>query len=156
MSIEIKFRLRDEKDNIVGYEKWYKGAFNLEHSKDYYVVNPGWLYSNDGVSWNEVYIQHRYKDQYTGLKDKNGKEIYDKDIIKTFNSIDVKGNLSGDSSLYIVYWNNKAAGFYIRQIADKFFSDNYKGFPLRAKELNGISLYEKLGNFYGNPELLEE
>ena len=67
--------------------------------------------------------------QSTGLKDKNGKEIYEGDII------------SGGQN-YEVFWDNGLAGFLAR-------SSHTQG-----RELNDS--FEIIGNIYENPELLKE
>ena len=65
--------------------------------------------------------------QYTGLKDKNGKEIYEGDIL--------------DSSFPIVIeWDKRTVSFVARRDIT---------FPLR---IDGV--YQVIGNIYENPELL--
>jgi len=72
--------------------------------------------------------------QYTGLKDKNGKEIYEGDIYHV-----------GDKNIrYLVVWFD--SGFEGKQLR----STSYAGLKSWAKDI------EILGNIYENPELLEE
>ncbi len=130
---EIKFRLRNCFDKIVGYEKWYSGSLD---SKNFYTAQPCWLYSKDGKDWYPIPIQHRYKNQYTGLKDKNSKEIYEGDILK-----DYAGTIKE------VFYKN--TGFLTR-----FHPKLFKMTWMRDR-LHGEPIDEVIGNMYENSELLE-
>lgn len=70
-------------------------------------------------------------EQYTGLKDKNGQEIYDGDIVKA------------DGRIYEVAWFEKDGGWFCFRENDSVYTPLY--------HLKG----EVVGNIHENPELLE-
>lgn len=78
-------------------------------------------------------------EQFTNLKDKNGKEIYEGDIVKYGDNI---GEVFYDSER--AYFN--VSGFY----------DGYQACPILAFSENGNAIMEVIGNIHENPELLEE
>ena len=75
-------------------------------------------------------------EQYTGLKDKNGKEIYEGNII------------SFDNNISIVFYNSIHCAF---MLADG--GTRGRGY-LRLGQLSSLDI-EVIGNIFENPELLE-
>ena len=75
--------------------------------------------------------------QFTGLKDKNGKEIYEGDIVEGIN----------DSSFEVSFKKGCFIGIVIK--VDKF---EYKYLEYSLHNLENIEI---IGNIYENPELLK-
>ena len=127
---EIKFRARDTKDkvirDVVGISLYHETlSVDIEFGK----------YLQDDIKRFELM-------QYTGLKDKNGVEIYEGDILST--------DLS--RPYLIVEFRN---GAFMYQCHDG--GRNYYDFMEPANE--GLKFntkyHEVIGNIYENPELLE-
>lgn len=124
---EYKFRLWDkEKEIMLDVEK-------IDFHDCYY---GGEMYVNttDGSDYwnNELYSLM----QYTGLHDKNGKEIYEGDILQ----IDIEKAW--------VMWNEKYGYFELVPIGDYYFDS-----PVIGEAIEYIDS-EVIGNIYDNKELL--
>jgi len=85
--------------------------------------------------------------QYTGLKDKNDKEIYEGDILQRISPMTNKIDTTVE-----VYFDNKMAGFYVRGKNIEALNKILGVFLTCA----GISKndYEIIGNIYENKDLL--
>jgi uncharacterized phage protein (TIGR01671 family) len=142
---EIKFRAWNDKYKEMLYlesktDEYYNGAFLLWGERDgnfwrlgdaNHEWEEGASNTNDGTDSKDVLMQ------YTGLKDKNGKEIYEGDIL----------NMTHHGSVSIVKPEIKGVvGF-----ENAAFIVGEDRVPLGRI---GRSL-EVIGNIYENPELLE-
>lgn len=114
--------------------KWSKWIYGSLDCTKYTYKECRIVANNDPIQyWHTV--DKETVGQYVGLKDKNGKEIYERDIVYIIPE-DERG---------IIRWDNETARFVV--IYDNIITDfdNWYG-----KDL------EVIGNIYDNPELLKE
>lgn len=120
---EIKFRAKRKKNN-----EWIKGSLYVNQlTKECAILQYSGGYE----------VIPETVGQYTGFKDKNGKEIYEGDILKIIN-----GSINGKVFPY--------------NVEAKWINDdgcwNIPNFKNAYKETHN---FEVIGNIYDNPELLE-
>lgn len=128
MNREIKFRGKSIINNTYG--DWLHSS-GIKYGDDVEL-----MYCDEEISEEWNYIDRETLGQYTGLHDKNGKEIYEGDIVKYRDS----------------------RGQHIEKVIfDKgcFYAGMHWGSSTRvAPKLINTRITEVIGNIYDNPELL--
>lgn len=114
------------------FRAMYKGKMELIE---------GYGSANNGVFELDVELDSPLM-QFTGLKDKNGKEIFEGDIVQ-FISNDKLLNKTG-----VVTWDDEGADYNITGKHEGLDTEFECAFGLTDGE------YDVLGNIYVNPELL--
>lgn len=125
---EIKFRVWDEENDEMVYE-----AGITPEGIPYTIPS----HSESFDQFN--YYPHCHKMQYSGLKDKNGVEVYHKDIVDW-----IDGEYSFRAVVELDYWQ-----WYLKGINP---IDNYDIADYTDKDQTDLVV---VGNLFQNPELLE-
>ncbi len=142
---EILFRVWDNEGKgyingfyMYGFSKFYSGPPKIQRY---------------GSKWD---LESVDVEQYTGLKDKNGKEIYEGDIVKTQNKYITK----------VVYGHNfdergalRSSLSFMRVGLDeeysKFKDQNVRVYSCGSSILYDLESLEIIGNIHQNQELLK-
>jgi uncharacterized phage protein (TIGR01671 family) len=119
MSREIKFRAWDSRNNEMRYSDRHDGEF--------YINLKGVLYMYK-VPNADKYFKCYNVMQYTGLKDRNGKKIYEDDVVK-----------QGWQTLFVSFSNGEYR--FVNKLG-------------RWEQNIDTTEMEVIGNIYENPELL--
>ena len=138
---EIKFRGKPTEKNISYIEEDFVYGLLIVDDGEYYIV----LDVIDNIKRDnyEIYMIEVISEtigQYTGLKDKNGKEIYEGDVVKF--------DYRQDENFEIVF---EDGAFWIRSKYNEYVS-LHEVIEI-CKRPNNWQI-EVVGNIYDNPELL--
>lgn len=103
---------------------------------------------------NEIFETEKYEfQQYTGLKDKNGKAIYEGDILNwESNSMSHRLGECKRTRIVEVKWDQEKAAFITCEIGRKGLIPTWK---MDANDFNGKPfIKEVIGNIFENKDLL--
>jgi len=133
MSREIKFRAYDKERKKIKFFDLKEIYADCYHNVGF-LKNAPHQHENDG--WEQFELM-----QFTGLKDKNGKEVFEGDVIKIKCNEDI---IIGD-----VFYNQSRCCYMINHPA------GYNGFfGLHTLTIEICDEFNIIGNIFQNPELL--
>ena len=127
-----KFRVWDKlSERFIYPDKGYQGHYILDLNGRFHDLG-------NGSGGDEYVVQ-----QYTGLRDKNGKDIYEGDIIQ------YNVGSSYDDMSFVVKWSNDSLSWIFQSISGEVLSNCW------TPNGNRFNFIEIIGNIYENPELLK-
>lgn len=145
---DIKFRVWDKdrkRMHIVG--EFHHDFLSIDEDNNIYYLNLQCMEASPHKGIDPEHCAYRLM-RYTGLKDKNGKEIYEGDIVK----YKVKGS---DKTYTTVMKFNEEHGAFLFGIYEGVKMPCGKKTRMNKYTRKSVGSVEVIGNIYENPELLE-
>ena len=146
MKREIKFRAWNKT------HKWMDNEFSIHAD--------GCIYQDARQRWDisDMAVETAYDElelmQFTGLKDKNGKEIYDGDLLR-FPPTD-KWDETNYSCFEVFFHDNDSCSYHIGWQMDRMHNHgSVGGGYIPSFKPSVVSQMVSIGNIYKNPELLK-
>ena len=139
------FKFRGKGVEGIWKDKWIFGNYHQRHLDENYQLIRDYIinYKNQ-----EIKVDSNSVHMFTGVYDKNKKEIYEYDIVRFYSE-----SLSGDSYGLIKFWNkNSYNSFYIQFY--KYDGNLVRGDSRYNRIISNEYSYEIIGNIIDNPELL--
>lgn len=130
---------------IPKFRAYDSGSLSRMYQPDEVMVGDGniWIVDEDSVTGDWIVNNDIHLMQSTGLKDKNGKEIFEGDILT--NGIDI-----------VDVRNHETLGFYTLVNGREVFFGHGTSIEEFEEDIEGFTeIAEILGNIYENTELLE-
>lgn len=133
---EIKFRAWDKTTCVMINEYAHVGMYGELYPSRF----PSSAYSSKGCP--ELVLM-----QFTGLLDKNGREIFEGDVLESPND-------PGETLRHIVEWSDKFCGWFARNVTDK--TPERRDGSIQLWVYKGSAQYGEfvvIGNIHEHPEL---
>lgn len=145
---EILFRGKTEKGEWVEgfYTKGYR-YYEAESLEDFIYT---YTYKNNSYDYSYAIVQPETIGQFTGLTDKNGKKVFEGDIVKATICINdwSRDGVRNEEGIYEIKYHTEHCYFYLAKEGNNLlFDGNWRYF---LKEIKVI------GNIHDNKELLGE
>jgi uncharacterized phage protein (TIGR01671 family) len=145
MKREIKFRGKDKKTG----EWFYGNLFDKDTSGRTHICT-----TKKGC----LDIDPNTVGQFTGLKDKNGKEIYEGDIVDV--AVSPINYVGKDPTPYhricVCVYQKENASFIYERVGKNYKRKLSRNWKYKVMGSYDIQCVEIIGNIYDNPELLTE
>ena len=135
----------DKEQRVIKFRAWDKKKRKM-FDDEFFLTPDGGTYWNEDQNIADVDLM-----QFTGLKDKNGKEIYEGDLVKLVIDVGEVVWISGEGNIGEPddQWGS-APGFALRSMGLK----DEDGYDIYL-DFGSDRIFEVIGNIYANPELLK-